>query len=117
MARGQLKFEAEDESVSSDEAAETLAEAFAAFGLRCEDDAVLDEDEFWLWPENEKAFALWCAVQSQWVVGPSGVLGLNYPGVESCMRMRGIGKRKWPALFELIQAMERAALNEWAAQR
>ena len=113
MARGQLEFEAEGGSKGADE----LVEALAAFGLHCEDDAVLDQDEFWLWPENEKAFAIWCALQTQWTVGMAGVVGLNYSGVESCMRMHGIGKRKWPALFGLIQAMERAALNEWAAQR
>jgi len=113
MARGQLQFEAEGRSKPSDE----IAEALAAFGLQCEDDTILDEDEFWLWPENEGALAFWCAVQTQWTVGMAGVIGLNYSGVESCMRMRGISKRERPALFALIQAMERAAMNEWAAQR
>lgn len=113
MARGQLEFG----TTGGPNPADTVAEAMAAFGLQCEEEIVVDDDEFWLWPENEEAFALWCALQTQWTVGMAGVVGLNYPGVESCMRMRGVGKRKRLPLFELIQAMERAALEEWAAKR
>jgi hypothetical protein len=103
---------------SNDEpkADEFMADALAALGLYCEDDQVIDEDEFWLWPENEEAWWLWCTVQTQWVIGMAGPVGLNYPGVESCMRMRGIPKKRIAGLFGLIQAMESAALEEWAAK-
>ena len=90
---------------------EFMAEALAALGLFCEDEAVVDEEEFWLWPENEEAFWIWCTVQTQWVIGMAGPVGLHYPGVESCMRMRGIPKKKVSLLFGLIQAMESAALE------
>jgi hypothetical protein len=92
-------------------------EALAAFGLYCEDGVAIDEDEFWLWPENEDAFWLWCAVQTQWVKSMNGPDGLNYSGVESHMRMSGVPRKKWPQLFGLIQAMEQAALDEWASKR
>jgi hypothetical protein len=113
MARGQLRLRAQDESEASSE----VAEAMAALGLYCEEELVIDEDEFWLWPENEEAFWTWCAVQTQWVTGMAGAVGLNYAGVESCLRMRGLGKGRRRQLFAMVQVMEQSALEEWASKR
>lgn len=98
-------------------ASDAVADAMAAFGIYCEEPVVIDDDEFWLWPENEAAFQLWLSLQSQWMVGMSGPTGLNYAGVEVCMRLRGTKKSEQRALFDSIQAMEQAALEAWAAQR
>lgn len=89
----------------------------AALGIYCEEPVVVDDDEFWLWPENETAFQFWLSVQTQWVVGMAGPVGLNYSGVEMCMRMRRIKKNVQQQLFESIQVMEQAALEEWASKR
>lgn len=89
----------------------------AAFGLYCEDGLAVDDDEFWLWPENEEAFWIWCSLQTQWVMGMAGPTGLNYSGVESFLRMRGVGKKKRHQLFGMILVMERAALDEWDSKR
>lgn len=94
-----------------------MAEALAALGLYSEDEIVIDDDEFWLWPESVDAFRFWCSIQTQWVVGMAGRVGLNYPAVESCMRLHGIPKKKQPELFGLIQAMESAVLEVWAEKR
>lgn len=112
QARGQLQIGQGNEPAAD----EFMAEALASLGLYCEDENVVDEEEFWLWPENEEAWWLWCAVQTQWVVGMAGPVGLSYPGVEACLRMRGLPALKVPELFGLIQAMESAALEEWAAK-
>lgn len=115
MARGQLYW-----ATSADEAtSNSVADAMAALGIYCEDeaDAIIDDDEFWLWPENEDAFWLWVSLQTQWVVGMSGRFGLNYSGVEAGMRMRGIRNKQQQQLFVLIQMMENAALDEWASQQ
>jgi hypothetical protein len=110
LARGHLQIE----SPSEQQADDAVAEAAAAFGLYCEDESVVDDDEFWLWPENEEAFWLWCAIQTQWQKDMERRVGLNYAGVESCMRMRGIKKKDRPQFFALMQAMEYAALEVWS---
>lgn len=107
MARGQLRTDAIDEQ----EPDSTVDDALAAFGLYCEEEVVVD-DEFWLWPESEEAFYLWNALQTQWVVGMNGPTGLSYPGIEACMRLYQIPKKKRPRLFDLIRAMEQATLEE-----
>lgn len=46
-----------------------------------------------------------------------GRTGLNYPGVEASMRMRGLRPAKRQQLFGLVQMMEQAALEEWSRKR
>lgn len=95
-----------------------MNKALAAVGLYAVEQIQLDQDEYWLWPENEKTFSLWLAVQTQWsVAGMGGAIGLNYPGVETCMRLRGMGRKKSIRAFEQIQAMEQVTLEEWARKR
>lgn len=90
--------------------------AAKALGIRIEGALELDE-EYWLWPENEDAFWLWLSLQTQWNTGMGGATGLNYPGVEACMRLRGIGTKERQRLFAAVQGMEQATLEEWARQR
>lgn len=112
MARGDLRFGEE-----AGKAERHVNEALAAFGLYAVDDQVLQQDEYWLWPENEEAFALWLGLQTQWNVGMAGAVGLNYTAVEACMRMRDIGRKKRAELFAMVQLMEQACLEEWAEKR
>lgn len=112
MARGDLRFGDE-----AGKAERHVNEALAAFGLYAVDDQVLQQDEYWLWPENEEAFALWLGLQTQWNVGMAGAVGLDYTGVEACMRMRDIGRKKRAELFAMVQLMEQACLEEWAEKR
>jgi hypothetical protein len=112
MARGQIEF-------GCDAPAELdhVNDALAALGLYAVEGVALDQDEFWLWPESSDAFDMWLAIQTQWAVSTGGITGLNYPGVETCMRLRGLKKKARASLFLLIQMMERASLEEWARQR
>ncbi|MGG7604629.1 DUF1799 domain-containing protein [Massilia sp. BKSP1R2A-1] len=112
MARGELRFGEE-----ANKAERHVNEALAAFGLYAVDDRVLDQDEYWLWPENEEAFHLWVGLQTQWNVGMAGAFGLNYPGVETCMRLRDYSRKKRVELFAMVQLMEQACLEEWAEKR
>lgn len=53
---------------------------------------------------------LFLRVQTQWKQGPmGGAIGLDYPGVESAIRLSGLWRRR-TELFEGLQAMEAAAL-------
>jgi hypothetical protein len=110
LARGHLRFD--DERAASPEV--EIDRALALLGLYVEGGISLDSDEFWLWPENEQAFLFWLSIQTQWQVGMAGPTGLNYQGVEICMRRRPVPPRERNQLFEQVQAMERAALDEWA---
>lgn len=77
--------------------------------------ALGDEEQdacYEVWAENAEAVETFLALQTQWRLGPmGGYLGLDYPGVQSALAMRGVRK---PAerrrMFDDLQAMERAAL-------
>lgn len=89
----------------------------AALGIYCEEELDVEDDEFWLWPDNEEMFHLWLSLQTQWSIGMAGPTGLNYAGVEACMRMQGIKAKKQHGFFMLIQAMEQSALDEWKSKQ
>ena len=112
LARGQIEF-----GNNEPEEIESLDDGLAAFGLIVSGGLVVEHDEYWLWPENEEAFGIWLAVQTQWNASMAGATGLNYPGVETCLRMRGLKKKPRQHMFLLIQMMERACLDEWAQKR
>jgi hypothetical protein len=112
MARGELRFGEE-----AGKAERHVNEALAAFGLYAVEDQVIEQDEYWLWPENDEAFSFWLRVQTQWNVGMAGAFGLNYPGIEACMRLSDIPRKKRVELFGMVQLMEQACLEEWAEKR
>lgn len=88
------------------------AEIHAALG----DD---EEGHYQVWAENVDTIETFLALQTQWRLGPmGGYLGLDYPGVQAALGMRGVRK---PAdrrrMFDDLQAMERAALAVLNAKR
>lgn len=112
LARGQLLISSEDEPEQSTQ--DDVEQAFAAFGLRPECSLDLEES-YELWPENVESFKVWLAVQSQWHIVPGrGKTGLNYPGVEVCMRRHGLRGDRLNTMFSDVQRMEFAALSEWS---
>jgi hypothetical protein len=124
-ARGDLRIPAAEASEPEPEPEQHLNKAFAAFGLAPEAPVILEED-FFLWPENVTAFNLWMSVQSQWKwasrpVGMGGAIpfrtGLDYPGVDICLRHLEASKKEKRWYFGAVQAMERAALDEWNKER
>ncbi len=113
MARGQLRIGDQQEREPEDE----VVDALAAFGLQAEETLEID-DKFALWPECVDVFKLWQAVQTQWRTGGmGGATGLDYAGVEACMKLRGIRNKDRTELFNGLQVMEQATLQEWALQK
>ncbi|HEY0847395.1 MAG TPA: DUF1799 domain-containing protein [Noviherbaspirillum sp.] len=114
MARGQLVMPAgnEDENETED----YLNEALAAVGLVAEEPLEVFE-EFAMWPDCLPAFNFWNSIQTQWRTGMNGATGLDYQGVQASMSMRGMPKKERPEMFALVQAMERATLDEWSARK
>lgn len=112
LARGELRFPDSDEPAPED----AIADALAAVGLRMES-TLAAEEEFYLWPENVPTFNLWLAVQTQWHAGMNGRTGLDYAGVDVCMRLHQVRKKEQREMFVGLQAMEQAALDEWSKKR
>eukprot|EP01034_Spumella_vulgaris_P039387 gene39387-48676_t len=90
--------------------------ALAMWGLVADRSQVALLDVY-LWPCNVPSWDLFQRLQSQWLVGMSGAVGLNYSGVESAMRLMDIKKGKRAKFFADIQVMERATLAAWEERR
>lgn len=93
---------------------EEVDAALAAFGLYLDTgDAPQAPREWHLWPECLPAFELFLGVQTQWVVGMGGPVGLSYPGIESCLRLYGIKPAERRQRFTELQHIERGWLAGW----
>ena len=101
--------------VSAEELEEERQEVYesaAEFGLM----PIFQQEQvepLYLWPENVEAWNFFQSVSTQWVIGPSGPIGLNYAGVDVARDALGIKRKGWPKLFIGLQAMERATLSAW----
>lgn len=67
---------------------------------------------FEVWPDNWSYVMLFNSMTTQWRVGMNGPTGLDYPSLESALRLDGWPKRKWPEAFDAIRLMEEEALLE-----
>lgn len=92
----------------------------AALGLCAtgdDDTPAQPEPVFYLWPENVGLWNLWGKLQTQWRSSMNGRDGLDYTGVLSYLQhVARIKPRHMDSTMTGIQAMEVAALNEWARQ-
>ena len=71
-----------------------------------------DDDDTEVWPENWPAFQIFASLQTQWRVGVSGRTGLDYPALYPLLDRQAKDAAEWDALFDDVQAMEIAALNQ-----
>jgi hypothetical protein len=69
-------------------------------------------DDVEVWPENWPSFALLRDCQTQWRVGMGGATGLDYPAVMALLEFRGFPAGDRQQLFDDLQVMELAALEE-----
>ena len=70
---------------------------------------------FEVWEENWEAVMMFLRMQTQWNVGMSGLIGLNYQALETLIRLYHV---KEPVeLFEKVQVIERAALVKMNTKR
>lgn len=66
------------------------------------------------WPDNESAYFMFAALQTQWRVGMAGATGLDYAAFPVVLRMHGVPKSEWQALMADMPVMEMAALMAMA---
>lgn len=70
-----------------------------------------EEDAVDVWPDAADPLRLFCALMTQWRMGPSGPTGLDYAVVPMvATEIVGIRKRKLQDLWPLLQVMESEAL-------
>ena len=93
-----------------------MDEAARAFGLVVVG-APSALDEWILRDDNEPAWSLWAACQTQWRVGLAGPVGLDYTAVEAVMRMTGIARSQRGTLLGELRMIEAAVLRVWAEER
>lgn len=63
-----------------------------------------------IWPDQVPVVNLFSSVLTQWRMGPSGPVGLDYAGVEAVMRMRMVPAKERGQMLDDLRIMERAAL-------
>lgn len=79
----------------------------AIFGLSDDD---FPADDFLVWPDNWKAVTNFSCLQTQWRMGMSGPIGLDYNTLPTVFRMTGLPETEWSEMFQSIRVMESAAL-------
>ena len=92
------------------------AAALAVFGLTPEDFPDLD-DIVEVWPDNEPAVRLYCAMQSQWRVGFAGPTGLDYAALPAVLSLLGVPADAHPDTFDCLRVMEAEALAVMETKR
>lgn len=85
------------------------AEQMQAFGLTPDD---LAGDAFGIYPDNWSAFLVFEGMATQWRVGFSGPVGLDYNVLPWVIEQVGVPNEDRAGLFEDVRVMEAAALGE-----
>lgn len=67
-----------------------------------------------MWPENWPAVEFFCRLSTQWNVGVGGLTGLRYEAVYPLLDR--LFAEDWEQMFDDVQTMERAALEEMRDQ-
>jgi hypothetical protein len=81
----------------------------AELGLTAEDFA---NDVFEVWRENWLPLQVLSAMQTQWRVGPAGLIGLDYNVLPEIWRRCKVRQADRDRVFSDLQVMEDAALDE-----
>lgn len=84
-------------------------------GLRLED--VEDEYAIEYWPDTEPAIFTFIQLRTQWRMGFSGPVGLDYAAAETVMRIRRVPASKRADLLDDLRVMEDEALRTLAEEK
>lgn len=91
-----------------------LAAQFASMGARLPDEAIEEEQDFEVAPENVEVLLLFLKLRTQWCFERSEKrlfwTGLDYAAVDALLRLTVAKRKKRMRLFEVLREMESAAL-------
>lgn len=79
----------------------------AEFGIRPED---FPPREFFLWPDNWPAFALYLDHSTQWRQGMGGPSGLDYNPIFHELDRKGLEQAEYDQIMDDVRLIEDAAL-------
>lgn len=65
----------------------------------------------YLWPDNVQTKDVFVGMGTQWRVGMSGPIGLDYAAMPVVARALGVRRSDWADLLDGIRVMESAALE------
>jgi hypothetical protein len=74
-----------------------------------------ESNNFEVWEENWEIVEMFMRMQTQWNVGMSGAVGLNYPSLEWLCKLYAVQDPL--KIFEGIRIMEASALKCFTEQR
>ena len=77
-------------------------------GLTLDD---FEDEDVEVWPENQRAYYLFAALQTQWRAGAMGLIGLDHNVLFHRMGRMGLGAEEYDELDADIRVMELAALE------
>jgi hypothetical protein len=75
------------------------------------------KSEIEIWPENQPVWLLFCFLQSQWRVGPNGLVGLDYNILYRKLDRMNLSPDEYARWEADIQIMEFAALDQMQENR
>lgn len=87
-------------------------EELQAIGITRED--VANNDVVEIWPENWLPYEVFLRMRSQWHQGMGGATGLVYSSLDAVMRRSKVSEEEYDDVFDAVQVMEYAALNDMA---
>jgi hypothetical protein len=71
-----------------------------------------EQEDFEVWPENERAIRLFLAIKTQWRTGVNGPTGLDYNVLFSAMDRMKLSDQDYESMFLDMRVIESAALVE-----
>lgn len=78
------------------------------YGFGAEDYA--DDGGVEVWPDNLPATNTFVAMATQWRMGHSGAIGLDYNALPAVLRLTGVPRPQWPDVFDCIRILEEEAM-------
>lgn len=84
-------------------------EELRASGFEPED---FDDEPVEVWPENWAAFTTFMALQTQWLMGPAGPVGLSYLPLFALLDRQHPTRHEWDEALADVQVLELAALKK-----
>lgn len=70
------------------------------------------EEKVELWEENAQAVSVFRAMQTQWNVGMTGLIGMKYESLQSVPSMRNISTDEYDDVFWALQILESETLDQ-----
>lgn len=83
-------------------------QALAAFGLQA---TIETQNNFFLWPDNERVMQVFGCLLTEWNMGPSGPIGLKIESIVCVLRLLDVPRVAWSTVIADLRHAEAEALK------